>query len=149
MLFVLLIRDPNVLARAKPGWIFDGVEPSAEMLKPAERTLGPLASRARLHQGYIDEAPEGPFDAATCLLTLHFRASRRAATHSSGSSPRPKPGAPFVVAHFSFPQRENERELWLSRYPAFLIASGVEPKNPASARTAIDTQLNILTPEQD
>ena len=25
-----------------------------------------------LHQGYVDDAPSGPFDAATCLLTLHF-----------------------------------------------------------------------------
>ena len=62
----------RAFAQARPGWTFDGVDPAAEMLRLAERTLGPLAARARLHEGYIDDAPEGPFDAATCLLTLHF-----------------------------------------------------------------------------
>ncbi|MGD6027739.1 class I SAM-dependent methyltransferase, partial [Xanthomonas citri pv. citri] len=45
-------------ARAWPGWRFDGVDPSAEMLRLAAATLGPLAPRARLHQGYIDSAPD-------------------------------------------------------------------------------------------
>src|SRR5262245_32135158 len=62
----------KVFAEHQPNWRFDGVDPSAEMLKLAEATLGPLASRVRLHHGYIDAAPEGPFDAAACLLTLHF-----------------------------------------------------------------------------
>ena len=30
-----------------------------------------LAARTRLHHGLIDSVPEGPFDAATCILTLH------------------------------------------------------------------------------
>jgi len=42
----------KALAEAHPGWTFDGVDPAAEMLKQAERTLGQLASRARLHEGY-------------------------------------------------------------------------------------------------
>src|ERR1041384_5480746 len=48
----------KVFAERYPGWQFDGVDPSAEMLKLAESTLGPLHSRVRLHQGYIDVAPE-------------------------------------------------------------------------------------------
>src|ERR1700726_4860805 len=62
----------KVFAEAHPNWALDGVDPSAEMLKLARRTLGPLASHATLHEGYIGDAPIGPFDAATCLLTLHF-----------------------------------------------------------------------------
>src|SRR6187401_2776544 len=42
----------KAFATAQPGWTFDGVDPAGEMLKLAERTLGPLASRARLHEGY-------------------------------------------------------------------------------------------------
>jgi tRNA (cmo5U34)-methyltransferase len=41
----------KAFAQAHPGWIFDGVEPASEMLKLAERILGPLASRATLHRG--------------------------------------------------------------------------------------------------
>src|SRR6185312_3429439 len=43
----------KVFAEAHPNWAFDGVDPSAEMLKLAQRTLGPLASRVVLHEGYI------------------------------------------------------------------------------------------------
>jgi tRNA (cmo5U34)-methyltransferase len=35
----------KALAEAEPGWTFVGVDPAAEMLKLAERTLGPLTTR--------------------------------------------------------------------------------------------------------
>lgn len=139
----------KTFAEAHPGWTFNGVDPSGEMLKLAQRTLGPLASRATLHQGYIDDAPIGPFDAATCLLTLHFLTLDERRRTAAEVHCRLKPGAPFVVAHLSVPQGEGERALWLSRYAAFVVASGVDPDNAANARAAIDTQLTILTPEQD
>jgi tRNA (cmo5U34)-methyltransferase len=60
------------LAAAHSGWEFDGVDPSAQMLGLAEATTEPFAARIRLHEGYVDSAPAGPFDAAVCLLTLHF-----------------------------------------------------------------------------
>lgn len=139
----------QAFAQARPGWTFDGIDPSAEMLQLAERTLGPLASRARLHQGYIDDAPEGPFDAATCLLTLHFLALEARQRAVAEVRRRLKPGAPFVVAHLSVPQGEGERARWLSRYAAFAVASGIAPDQAANARAAIDARLTILTPEQD
>ncbi|MES2788571.1 MAG: class I SAM-dependent methyltransferase [Planctomycetota bacterium] len=139
----------KTLAQAHPGWTFDGVDPSAEMLNLAEQTLESHAARARLHQGYIDDAPEGPFDAATCLLTLHFVALEERQRTVAEVHRRLRSGAPFVVAHFSIPQGAGERALWLSRYAAFAIASGVDPEKAASACAAIDKQLTILTPEQD
>lgn len=139
----------KVFAESQPGWRFDGIDPSAEMLKLAEATLGPLVSRVRLHQGYIDVAPEGPFDAATCLLTLHFVAPEERLRTVREIRRRLKPGAPLVVAHLSFPQGEPERALWLSRYVSFAISSGVDPESATNARSAIAAQLPILSPEQD
>lgn len=139
----------KALAEAHPGWTFDGVDPAAEMLKQAVRTLGPLAPRARLHEGYIDDAPEGPFDAATCLLTLHFLPPEERQRTASEIRKRLKPGAPFVAAHSSFPQGEGERALWLSRYAAFAIASGADPALAQKARAAVAAHLNIFTPDQD
>lgn len=139
----------KALAEAHPTWTFDGVDPAAEMLKQAVRTLGPLAPRARLHEGYIDDAPEGPFDAATCLLTLHFLAREERRRTAGEIRKRLKPGAPFVAAHSSFPQGEDERALWLSRYAAFAIASGADPALAQKARAAVAAHLNIFTPEQD
>ena len=62
----------KTFADAQSGWSFDGIDPSANMLRLAAETIGEQASRIRLHEGYIDTAPEGPFDGATSLLTFHF-----------------------------------------------------------------------------
>lgn len=137
----------KVFAEGQPGWEFDGVDPSAEMLKLAEATLGPLMSRVRLHRGYIDVAPEGPFDAATCLLTFHFVPLEERLRMVREIRRRLKPGAPLVVAHLSFPQ--SDAQLWLSRYIAFAVSSGVDRDKAENARTAIGAQLPILSPEQD
>ena len=139
----------RAFAEARPGWTFDGVDPDAAMLRLAERTLGPLAARVRLHEGYIDDAPEGPFDAATCLLTLHFLAREERRATLDAVRRRLKPGAPFVVAHFSVPQGAGDRERWFARYAAFAVASGVAPEQAASAAAALPERLPILTPEED
>lgn len=139
----------KTFAQAHPRWTFEGVDPSAEMLKLAEQTLGPLASRVRLHQGYIDDASYGPFDAATCLLTLHFLAPEERLRTAIEIRRRLKPGAPFVAAHSSFPQTESERAVWLPRYAAFATASGADPNHAQKARAAVESHLNLLSPEQD
>lgn len=139
----------KAFADTQPGWRFCGVDPSAEMLGLAERTLGPLAARATLHQGYIDGAPPGPFDAATCLLTLHFLSEEERRRTLAEVHRRLRPGAPFVVAHHSFPQQEGEKEQWLARYAAFAVASGVPAAHAESAITAIGERLPLVSPEQD
>jgi tRNA (cmo5U34)-methyltransferase len=139
----------KLFAEAHPGWRFVGVDPSAEMLKLAALTLGPLLPRADLHEGYVDSAPPGPFAAAACLLTLHFVPPVDRARTLSELWKRLKPGAPLVVAHHSFPQTEKEKALWLSRYAAFATASGVPRENAGNAAAAIASHLPVLSPEQD
>jgi tRNA (cmo5U34)-methyltransferase len=139
----------KAFAETQPGWTFEGVDPSAEMLNLAERALGPHAPRARLRQGLIDDASDGPFDAATCLLTLHFLPSEERLRTAIEIRRRLAPGAPFVAAHSSFPQGEDQRDIWLSRYAAFAIASGADPDQAKTARAAVAAHLNLLSPEQD
>jgi tRNA (cmo5U34)-methyltransferase len=139
----------KAFAEARPGWRFDGVDPSAEMLNLAQTTLGPLAIRARWHHGLIDSAPEGPFDAATCILTLHFVERQERQRTLGEVRRRLKCGAPFAVAHFSFPQEAGGRDLWLARYAAFAVASGVAPSQAENARSMIAARLPILAPEDD
>lgn len=134
-------------ARARPGWRFDGVDPSAEMLRLAAATLGPLAPRARLHQGYIDSAPDGPFDAAACLLTLHFLPEPERRATLAEVRRRLKPGAAFVVAHHSFGADEADR--WLARNAAFAVASGVPAEQAEGSIAAIRERLPVLAPERD
>src|SRR6187551_3110201 len=139
----------KALAAAEPRWTFVGVDPAPAMLKLAEQALGPFNARVRLQQGYIDDAPDGPFDAATCLLTLHFLDADERWRTAREIHRRLKPGAPFVAAHSSFPQGHGERATWLSRYAAYAIASGADPDKANGARAGIDKNLSLLSPEQD
>ncbi|HTO81456.1 MAG TPA: class I SAM-dependent methyltransferase [Methylomirabilota bacterium] len=139
----------KALAAAQPLWTFDGVDPAQAMLDEAIRVLGPLSDRTHLHCGYIDDAPRGPFDAATCLLTLHFLAPDERRRTLAALHGRLKPGAPFVAAHCSFPQQRGERQRWLSRYIAFGVASGMDPGQADLIRERVDRSLQILEPDAD
>jgi tRNA (cmo5U34)-methyltransferase len=139
----------KALAEAHPEWRFVGVDPSAQMLALAERTLGPLAARVRLVEGYIDDAPPGPFDGATCLLTLHFLGADERRRTTAEIHRRLRPGAPFVAAHSSFPQNAEERPTWLLRYAAYAVASGTKPEDAETARAAVAANLDLFDPERD
>jgi tRNA (cmo5U34)-methyltransferase len=139
----------KAIAGAHTRWTFEGVDPAGPMLKLAEHTLGPLASRVTFRKGYIEDASEGPFDAATCLLTLHFLNTEERMRTLSEIHRRLKPGAPFVAAHSSFPQDETERPRWLRRYAAFAVSSGADPVEAENARASVEGHLNMLDPAQD
>jgi tRNA (cmo5U34)-methyltransferase len=138
----------KAFADAEPRWRFTGVDPSAAMLKLARLTLGPLAGRAQLHEGYVATAPYGPFDGACSLLTLHFvPADERLATLKDIRR-RLKPGAPFVVAHHSVPEGEA-RGLWLDRFAAFAADNGVDLDQAQGGAKTIGERLPILSPEAE
>jgi tRNA (cmo5U34)-methyltransferase len=137
----------KALALAHPGWTFVGVDPAKPMLDLAAQTLGPLMSRVQLIEGLIDDAPDGPFDAATCLLTLHFLDAPERLLTLQAIHRRLKPTAPFVAAHSSFPQ--DARTSWISRYAAYAVASGADPQQAAKAHDALTTHLNMFDPGTD
>ena len=139
----------KVFAEAQPGWRFDGVDPSTAMLELARLALEPFAARVMLHQGLIDVAPDGPFDAATCLLTLHFVERDERLRTLKEIHRRLKPSGPLVVAHFSFPQGPDERQLWLSRFAGFAATGGVELSKTQEAAAMNGAKLPILSPEDD
>ena len=136
-------------ARAHAGWRFDGVDPSRPMLDLAAQRLGPLSSRATLHEGFVQDAPTGPFDGASCLLTFHFVPREERVPMAAEIRRRLKPGAPFVTAHLSIADGSGERDAWMGRYAAFLEASGVDPRHAAAGREKVQRELPILTPAQD
>lgn len=57
----------KTLGDAQPGWTFDGVDPSADMLRTAEQIAAAHRDRIRLHHGFVEAAPDGPFDGACSL----------------------------------------------------------------------------------
>lgn len=140
----------KVFAEAHDGWQFTGVDPSAEMLALAKTTLGPLAPRVELVEGYIDTAPDGPFDGATCLLTLHFLPAQERLHTLKELARRLKPGAPLIVAHHSFPLAEDAKTRWLERYAAFAVASGgIAAADAGNAVATMGSRLPVIPPEQE
>lgn len=139
----------RALAERHPGWQFIGVDPSAPMIDQARATMGDLANRARFIEGYIDDAPDGPFDAAVCLLTLHFlpRPERLRTLRQLGG--RLRPGAPLVVAHHSFPKHNGQDDLWLRRNADLLIARGMPADQAQRGIEMMKERLPVLSPEED
>lgn len=136
----------DALAREQPEWRFDGVDPSREMLALAEQTARPYQGRVALHEGYIDGAPQGPFDGATSLLTFHFIPRQQRLETLRAIHKRLKAGAPFVVMHISIPSAEPDRSLWLSRHLAF---AGTPAASAEPSRQVMKSNLSILSPEED
>lgn len=139
----------KALAESHLQWHFDGVEPSAEMLTLARKTLGALGERVGFHEGYIDTAPAGPFDAAVCLLTLHFLAADERRETLRGIHRRLAPDAPLVVAHHSFPDDDAGKDRWFARYAAYAAASGEPLPQSGNGLAVMRQRLPVLSPEQD
>ena len=139
----------DAFARANPEWRFVGVDPAQAMVDEAERRLAYIQDRVRFHCGYIDDAPVGPFDGATSLLTLHFLDADERRDTVRRIIERLKPGAPFIAVHSSFPQVGAAREVWLDRYKAYGVASGADPDVAQMARAGVSDTIAVLDPEED
>lgn len=130
------------------GWTFCGVDPSGPMLELARETLGAYAPRATLLEGYMSEAPSDPFDAATCLLTLHFLKREERVDTLREIKSRLRPGGPLLTFHHSVP-RDTTRQRWLERSGEY-AANGVGDSAEITSRAAMmAAQLPILAPEED
>jgi tRNA (cmo5U34)-methyltransferase len=136
------------LAERHDRWSFDGVDPSADMLRLAKATMGSLAHRATLHEGYVTDAPEGPFDGATCLLTLHFVPADERLSTLREIRRRLRPGAPLLTIHHSAPGG-HARRVWLERSVRFASGAAADPDQTATSAGVMDDRLPILTPAQD
>jgi tRNA (cmo5U34)-methyltransferase len=139
----------GAFAAAQPDWRFDGVDPSADMLKLAAAATAPVADRVTLHEGTIAAAPEGPFDGATALLVFHFIAREARLDTLRQLRRRLRPGAPLLLAHISFAQAEPARAAWIARHVAYGAADGTDPAQLESSRQAIGTRLTILDPAEE
>lgn len=138
----------KAFAGARARWRFVGVDPSAEMLDLARRVLGPLQSRVALQRGHVDTAPPGPFDGATCLLTMHFLARDERLHTLREIHRRLKPRAPLVVAHHSYPEN-SEPVRWLSRSVAFAGGSDAHPAQGSDSAASMAARLSILSVDED
>ncbi|MGQ3354912.1 MAG: class I SAM-dependent methyltransferase [Phreatobacter sp.] len=140
------------LAKAGPEWRFTGIDPAKPMLAMAEGRLAAMgaADRVTLIQGFVADAPAGPFDAATCFLTLHFVAddgSRLALLEETRR--RLKPGAPFLLINGCLDKASPRFGRDMARYSAFARFKGAPAEMASMAAATVAEQIHLLPPARD
>lgn len=140
-----------LLAREHPGWRFTAIDPSAAMLEQARARASTegLADRVSFIQGYVEDAPEGPYDAATALLVLAFLADDGGKLGFLAEIRRRlRPGAPFVLMDGAVaPGSPFEEALRL--YEAAARRNGA-PDEIVSVAVAMQRDtINYVSPERE
>lgn len=137
----------KAMAQAQPDWRFTGVDPSRAMLDLARQAISPVADRVDLVTGTVDEAPLGPFDGATCLLTLHFLDRSERMQTLRDIRCRLKPGAALIVVHHA--SLGDVREHWLARSAVFADHSGFDRQRAMASAKTMAERLFLLSPAEE
>lgn len=107
---------------ANPTWTFAGVDPSEAMLEVAMQKAknAGIEERVSIHTGVVEQIEfNETFDAATCLLVLHFvETVEEKLSLLKTVRERLQPGAPFVLVSMfgdqSNPEFDERMNLWKS-----------------------------------
>ena len=108
--------------KANPTWIFAGVDPSEAMLEVALQKAKDegIEDRVTIHTGTIEQVEfTGKFNAATCLLVLHFvETVEEKLSLLKMVKENLEPGSPFVLVSMfgdqSKPEFDERMNLWKS-----------------------------------
>ncbi|MFJ7953292.1 class I SAM-dependent methyltransferase [Lysinibacillus sp. NPDC096418] len=112
-------NEISLLAEQKPLWSFVGIDPAEAMLHFAMERLKPLPNNITLLHGTLleTELPVTQFDAASCILVLHFIETydEKLATLKTIAQ-NLNPGAPFVLVskygQLGSAETELQFDLW-------------------------------------
>lgn len=141
--------ETRTLIDALPDARFCAVDPSAEMIAQGKIYLGET-DQVDWIEGLIFDAPIGPFDAATCMLTLHFVPDDGGKLETlKAIRARLRPGAPFFMAHLSIDKEAPQAEQQFERYLTYAADSQFDPEQLALSRQRIRAMLNCVGPERD
>lgn len=107
---------------ANPTWTFSGVDPSKEMLEVAmQKAMNEgIEDRVSIHTGTVEQVVfNQKFDAATCLLVLHFvKTKEEKLSLLKTVKENLEPGAPFVLVTMygdqNKPEFDERMNLWKS-----------------------------------
>lgn len=135
------------MASVEPGWRFVGVDPSDAMLELARVVAGPTAGdRLTLISGTVADAPDVPFDAATCVLVLGLLPDDGSKLDLlQGTRARLKGDAPFVLVDQCFDRNAADFDTRLERYAAYARRSGVNNDVVAKAKESVRGAPSVVT----
>ena len=141
------------LASHRSGWRFCAVDPSQQMLGAARYRMDQQADTGRVEWicGLIDDAPQGPFDAATCLLALHFVPDDGSKLQTLQSIRRRLvPGAPLVLVDLCMDRAAPDFDRALGWYARYATLTGADPDQVQQTTARIrEGHLNSASPERN
>lgn len=138
-------------APLNPGWSFCAVDPSGDMLSLLEKKIAEkkLTSRIELRKGYVDDlAANESFDAATCILVMHFLkddGSKLALLESIAK--RLKPGAPLILIDGFGEPGSREFEALKASWMQYPMLHGVPAATVESAFAEVIMKMVRFVPE--
>lgn len=138
----------EVLARRNTGWHLTACDPAAGMMAVAQSRLeeAGLADRVTLHVGVVDSLSARPlFDAATCLLVLHFLpddGTKLALLRSLAE--RLKPGAPLVIADMAEDPNSPRFAHLLKGWTRWQAEAGIDPQEIEKGLRHIERDIHFV-----
>jgi tRNA (cmo5U34)-methyltransferase len=143
--------ETRALALAQPAFRFVGVDPAPRMLELARNVIASeLIERVDLIEGTVEDAPRGPFDAATCVLVLALLADDGTKSRTLCEIHRRlRPGAPFVLVDQCLDRSAPDFERKLDRYASYALASGVDSEIVEGAREQHRSNPGLVSPERN
>lgn len=134
------------LATTCPGWTFVGVDPSAEMLSVGRRRLeqAGVIDRCELVQGYVEDAPSGPFDAVVSLLVAHFIKREDRPAFYAAIYDRLRSGGRFASAEISGDLDAPEFPVMLEDWKHIQMLMGATPQSLTNLGDMMRQALGVL-----
>lgn len=137
----------EVLGPDHPGWRLTACDPAAGMLAVAEERVARLGlgERVSLNACTADALPAEPFDAATCLLVLHFLpddGAKRAVLESIAA--RLKPGAPLVLADMYEDPASPRFKALMDAWVAWQKAAGIPAEEVEKGRAHVARDIHFV-----
>jgi tRNA (cmo5U34)-methyltransferase len=135
-----------------PRWDLTGVDPSGDMLAIAKKKIDDkrLSNPINLFKGYVHDLPETPdYDAATCILVMHFLpddGSKLRLLESIGR--RLKKGSPFILVDGSGVKDSEPFNRTVSAWKAFAATQGVDTRLVEESFSGILKRLQFVPEER-
>ncbi|WP_428911130.1 class I SAM-dependent methyltransferase [Niallia sp. Krafla_26] len=145
-------KELSLFGSSHPNWIFTGVDPSQPMLEFALEKVEHLGmnERVQLVKGFVEEIPqEVNFDAATCMLVLHFLPddqSKLALLENIKN--RLKPGAPLLLSVPYGDKESPEYKKIMEASEQFYRSKGVSKDMIQEHFDRIQNDVSILSEEK-
>lgn len=141
------------LGDAAPGWSFTACDPAAGMLAIAEDRIKdhPVADRCGLHACLCADLPDDArdFDAATCLLVMHFLPDDGAKLALLKSiAARLKPGAPLILADMHETPDSPRHRLIMEGWMRWQRGNGIPAEEVEKGRRHVERDVHFVPLER-